>query len=186
MKREGRGGKSRQYPIAPPLAGGRFFFILLAVGLASAILIGRITLLQVIDRPFLQSQGDARTLRHEAIPAHRGMITDRNGEPLAISTPVVTLWANPQELPTDAIQRVMLAQALGMSLDDFESRVARYSNREFMYLRRQMTPDAAQRILDLRTPGVYPQREYKRYYPAGEVAAQILGVTNVDDVGQEA
>ena len=185
MKREGRGGKSRQYPIAPPLAGGRFFFILLAVGLASAILIGRITLLQVIDRPFLQSQGDARTLRHEAIPAHRGMITDRNGEPLAISTPVVTLWANPQELPTDAIQRVMLAQALGMSLDDFESRVARYSNREFMYLRRQMTPDAAQRILDLRTPGVYPQREYKRYYPAGEVAAQILGVTNVDDVGQE-
>lgn len=102
------------------------------------------------------------------------MITDRNGEPLAISTPVVTLWANPQELPTDAIQRVMLAQALGMSLDDFESRVARYSSREFMYLRRQMTPDAAQRILDLRTPGVYPQREYKRYYPAGEVAAQIL------------
>ena len=185
MKREGRGRKSRQYPIAPPLAGGRFFFILLAVGLASAILIGRITLLQVIDRPFLQSQGDARTLRHEAIPAHRGMITDRNGEPLAISTPVVTLWANPQELPTDAIQRVMLAQALGMSLDDFESRVARYSSREFMYLRRQMTPDAAQRILDLRTPGVYPQREYKRYYPAGEVAAQILGVTNVDDVGQE-
>ena len=185
MRREGRGGTSRQYPIAPPLAGGRFFFILLAIGLASAILIGRITLLQVIDRPFLQSQGDARTLRHETIPAHRGMITDRNGEPLAISTPVVTLWANPQELPTDAIQRVMLAQALGMSLDDFESRVARYSSREFMYLRRQMTPDAAQRILDLRTPGVYPQREYKRYYPAGEVAAQILGVTNVDDVGQE-
>ncbi|WP_404374808.1 peptidoglycan D,D-transpeptidase FtsI family protein [Vreelandella aquamarina] len=185
MRREGRGGKSRPYPIAPPLAGGRFFFILLAVGLASAILIGRITLLQVIDRPFLQSQGDARTLRHEAIPAHRGMITDRNGEPLAISTPVVTVWANPQELPTDAIQRVMLAQALGMTLDDFETRVARYSDREFMYLRRQMTPDAAQRILDLRTPGVYPQREYKRYYPAGEVAAQLLGVTNVDDVGQE-
>ncbi|QPI62710.1 peptidoglycan D,D-transpeptidase FtsI family protein [Vreelandella venusta] len=185
MKRESRGGISRQMPIAPPLAGGRFLFILIVVMLASVILVGRITLLQVIDRPFLQSQGDARTLRHEAIPAHRGMITDRNGEPLAISTPVVTLWANPQELPTDAIQRVMLAQALGMSLDDFESRVSRYSSREFMYLRRQMTPDAAQRILDLRTPGVYQQREYKRYYPAGEVAAQLLGVTNVDDVGQE-
>ncbi|ASK18292.1 MULTISPECIES: peptidoglycan D,D-transpeptidase FtsI family protein [unclassified Halomonas] len=185
MKRESRGGISRQMPIAPPLAGGRFLFILIVVMVASAILVGRITLLQVIDRPFLQSQGDARTLRHEAIPAHRGMITDRNGEPLAVSTPVVTLWANPQELPTDAIQRVMLAQALGMSLDDFESRVSRYSSREFMYLRRQMTPDAAQRILDLRTPGVYQQREYKRYYPAGEVAAQLLGVTNVDDVGQE-
>ncbi|TVP50884.1 MAG: penicillin-binding protein 2 [Halomonas sp.] len=184
--RDGRRGVvSRQQPIAPPLGGGRFFFILLAIGLASAILIGRITLLQVIDRPFLQSQGDARTLRHEAIPAHRGMITDRNGEPLAISTPVVTLWANPQELPDDAIQRIVLAQALGMSLDDFESRVARFSSREFMYLRRQMTPAAAQQILNLRTPGVYPQREYKRYYPAGEVAAQLLGVTNVDDVGQE-
>ncbi|MGO2990565.1 MAG: peptidoglycan D,D-transpeptidase FtsI family protein [Halomonadaceae bacterium] len=176
---------SRQQPIAPPLSGGRFVFILIMVGLVTCVLIGRITLLQVIDRPFLQSQGDARTLRHEAIPAHRGMITDRNGEPLAISTPVVTLWANPQELPSDGIQRFMLAQALGMSLDDFESRVERYRSREFMYLRRQMTPEAAQRILDLRTPGVYPQREYKRYYPAGEVAAQILGVTNVDDVGQE-
>lgn len=185
MRNGRRGVVSRQQPIAPPLGGGRFFFILLAVGLASAILIGRITLLQVIDRPFLQSQGDARTLRHEAIPAHRGMITDRNGEPLAISTPVVTLWANPQELPNDAIQRIMLAQALGMSLDDFETRVARFSSREFMYLRRQMTPAAAQQILNLRTPGVYPQREYKRYYPAGEVAAQLLGVTNVDDIGQE-
>ncbi|WP_350359612.1 penicillin-binding transpeptidase domain-containing protein [Vreelandella sp. SM1641] len=185
MRSERRGGTSRQAPIAPPLGGGRFVFILLAIGLASAILIGRITLLQVIDRPFLQSQGDARTLRHETIPAHRGMITDRNGEPLAISTPVVTLWANPQELPDDAIQRVMLAQALGMTLGDFEARVARFSEHEFMYLRRQMTPAAAQQILNLRTPGVYPQREYKRYYPAGEVAAQLLGVTNVDDVGQE-
>ncbi|MBT2773996.1 penicillin-binding protein 2 [Halomonas sp. ISL-60] len=185
MRSERRGGTSRQAPIAPPLGGGRFVFILLAIALASAILIGRITLLQVIDRPFLQSQGDARTLRHETIPAHRGMITDRNGEPLAISTPVVTIWANPQELPEDAIQRVMLAQALGMTLSDFESRVARFSEHEFMYLRRQMTPAAAQQILNLRTPGVYPQREYKRYYPAGEVAAQLLGVTNVDDVGQE-
>ncbi|MGP9767596.1 peptidoglycan D,D-transpeptidase FtsI family protein [Halomonas sp. AOP13-D3-9] len=185
MRSERRGGTSRQTPIAPPLGGGRFVFMLFAIGLASIILIGRITLLQVIDRPFLQSQGDARTLRHETIPAHRGMITDRNGEPLAISTPVVTLWANPQELPDDAIQRVMLAQALGMTLSDFESRVARFSEHEFMYLRRQMTPAAAQQILNLRTPGVYPQREYKRYYPAGEVAAQLLGVANVDDVGQE-
>lgn len=185
MSTQRRGVSSRQAPVAPPLPGGRFFFVMLLIGLAAAILIGRITLLQVIDRPFLQSQGDARTLRNEVIPAHRGMITDRNGEPLAISTPVVTLWANPQELPDDAIQRIVLAQALGMSLESFEARVARYSDHEFMYLRRQMTPEAAQRILDLRTPGVYPQREYKRYYPAGEVAAQLLGVTNVDDVGQE-
>ncbi|MCL7928879.1 peptidoglycan D,D-transpeptidase FtsI family protein [Halomonas llamarensis] len=185
MSRRARGVSSRAAPIAPPLAGGRFLLVLCAIVVVAAVLIGRITLLQVIDRPFLQSQGDARTLRHEAIPAHRGMITDRNGEPLAISTPVVTLWANPQKLTEDPVRRVVLAQALGMNLLDFEARLTRFSQHEFMYLRRHMTPQAAQHILDLRTPGVYAQQEYKRYYPAGEVAAQLLGVTNVDDVGQE-
>ncbi|MWJ26824.1 penicillin-binding protein 2 [Halomonas sediminis] len=176
---------SRESSVAPPLGRGRIILMLGLILVATAVLMGRVVLLQVVDRPFLQSQGDARTLRHEAIPAHRGMITDRNGEPLAISTPVVTLWANPQEIPEDAIQRMMLAQALGMSLENLDARLARYSEHEFMYLRRQMTPDDAQRVLNLRTPGVYPQREYKRYYPAGEVAAQLLGVTNVDDFGQE-
>ncbi|MGS2743156.1 peptidoglycan D,D-transpeptidase FtsI family protein [Halomonas sp. LS-001] len=176
---------SRAAPDVPALRGGRFFLVVVAIILVACVLIGRVALLQVVDRPFLQSQGDARTLRHEAIPAHRGMITDRNGEPLAISTPVVTLWANPQELPEDAIQRIVLARELGMELDAFEARIARFSEHEFMYLRRHMTPDDAQRVLNLRTPGVYSQQEYKRYYPAGEVAAQIIGVTNVDDQGQE-
>ncbi len=185
MNSKQRGGQVRSAPVAPPLGRGRFVVILLGIVLVAAVLIGRITLLQVIDRPFLQSQGDARTLRHETIPAHRGMITDRHGEPLAISTPVITLWANPQELPEDPVSRVVLAQALGMNLVDFDARVARYSEHEFMYLRRQMTPRAAQEVLDLRTPGVYSQKEYKRYYPAGEVAAQLVGVTNVDDKGQE-
>jgi cell division protein FtsI (penicillin-binding protein 3) len=180
-----RGGQARPAPVASALGYGRFVFILLAIGLVAAALIGRITLLQVIDRPFLQSQGDARTLRHEIIPAHRGMITDRHGEPLAISTPVMTLWANPQELPDDPVSRVVLAQALGLNLLDFDARVARYSRHEFMYLRRQMTPKAAQEVLNLGTPGVYSQQEYKRYYPAGEVAAQLVGVTNLDDKGQE-
>lgn len=185
MSHKQRGGQARSAPVAPPLGRGRFVVILLGIVLVAAVLIGRITLLQVIDRPFLQSQGDARTLRHETIPAHRGMVTDRHGEPLAISTPVITLWANPQELPEDPVSRVVLSQALGMNLVDFDARVARYSEHEFMYLRRQMTPEAAQEVLDLRTPGVYSQKEYKRYYPAGEVAAQLVGVTNVDDKGQE-
>lgn len=185
MSAKRRGGETRPASVAPPLGRGRFGFILLAIVIVAAVLIGRITLLQVIDRPFLQSQGDARTLRHETIPAHRGMITDRHGEPLAISTPVMTLWANPQELPEDPVSRVVLSQALGMSLVDFDARVARYSQHEFMYLRRQMTPKAAQEVLNLHTPGVYSQKEYKRYYPAGEVAAQVVGVTNVDDKGQE-
>lgn len=178
-------GRSAPSSVAPPLARWRFGFVLLGIAAVTVVLIGRITLLQVIDRPFLQSQGDARTLRHEAIPAHRGMVTDRYGEPLAISTPVVTLWANPQELPDDPVRRVVLAQALGMSLMDLDARVAHYSEREFMYLRRQMTPRAAQEVLDLHVAGVYSQREYKRYYPAGEVAAQLIGVTDVDDAGQE-
>lgn len=170
---------------ALPLRGGRFLLVVVTILLVAVVLIGRVTLLQLFDRPFLQNQGDARTLRHETIPAHRGMITDRNGEPLAISTPVVTLWANPQELPEDGIQQVLLAGELGINLEALQARLERYREHEFMYLRRHMTPDDAQRVLDLRLPGVYSRPEYKRYYPAGEVAAQILGVTNIDDQGQE-
>ncbi|EPC03845.1 cell division protein [Litchfieldella anticariensis FP35 = DSM 16096] len=176
---------SRRPPPMQPLGSGRYVFILVLVVLALGLLMGRIVDLHVIDRSFLQGQGDARTLRVEPISAHRGMITDRHGEPLAISTPVVSLWANPQELPPDNIQRLMLTRALGLDLDDFNARVERFSEREFMYLRRQMTPRAAQQVLDLDLPGVYSQNEYKRYYPAGEVTAQLLGVTNVDDQGQE-
>jgi cell division protein FtsI (penicillin-binding protein 3) len=161
----------------------RVMMTLVLVGLV--LLAGRIVDLHVFDRPFLQGQGDARTLRTDTIPAHRGMITDRHGEPLAISTPVVTLWANPQDLPVDDIQRLMLARALGQELETLNERIARYAEREFMYLRRRMTPEAAQRVLDLRIPGVHAREEYKRYYPAGEVTAQLLGVTNIDDIGQE-
>lgn len=168
-----------------PLGSGRYRFMVFVVMAALAVLVGRIVDLHVIDRLFLQGQGDARTLRVETIDAHRGMVTDRNGDPLAISTPVVSLWANPQELPKDDIQRLMLANALDVELDAFNERVARYADREFMYLRRRMTPAAAQPLLDMRIPGVYAQHEYKRYYPSGEVAAQLVGVTNVDDQGQE-
>ncbi|QJQ96411.1 MULTISPECIES: penicillin-binding protein 2 [Halomonadaceae] len=175
----------RRPPPIEPLGKGRYLLIVVLVLIGLGALSLRIVNLHVIDRPFLQGQGDARTLRVEAIGAHRGMITDRNGEPLAISTPVVSLWANPQELPEDNIQRLMLAQALRFDLDDFNERIERFSAREFMYLRRQLTPEAAQRVLDLRLAGVYAQNEYRRYYPSGEVTAQLLGVTNVDDIGQE-
>ncbi|MBB3143224.1 peptidoglycan D,D-transpeptidase FtsI family protein [Halomonas organivorans] len=168
-----------------PMGQARYRVMLGLVLLGLALLAGRIVDLHVFDRSFLQGQGDARTLRVDAIPAHRGMITDRHGEPLAISTPVVTLWANPQDLPDDGIQRLRLAQALGQDLDALNARIDRYAEREFMYLRRRMTPEAAQRVLDLRVPGVHKRAEYKRYYPAGEVIAQLVGVTNIDDQGQE-
>lgn len=186
MTTEVRSGVTpRRPPPMEPMGGFRYGLILFLVVLGLGLLVGRIAILHVVDRPFLQVQGDARTLRTDPIPAHRGMISDRNGEPLAISTPVVTLWANPGDVPEDRIQRLMLARALDVDPDALDARLERYSDREFMYLQRQMTPRAAQRVLDLRVPGVYAQNEYKRYYPAGEVAAQLLGVTNVDDVGQE-
>lgn len=168
-----------------PLGSGRYRFMLLIVLVALVALVVRIVDLHVIDRMFLQTQGDARTLRVETIGAHRGMITGRHGDPLAISTPVVSLWANPQELPADSIQRMLLARALALEPAELESRIARYAEREFMYLRRRMTPADAQPILDRRIPGVYAQHEYKRYYPSGEVTAQLVGVTNIDDRGQE-
>lgn len=168
-----------------PLGSGRYRFMVFIVLAALAVLVGRVVDLHVIDRMFLQGQGDARTLRVETIDAHRGMITSRHGEPLAISTPVISLWANPKELPADNIQRMMLAKALNMNLSELNARIERYAEHEFMYLKRRMTPADAQPVLDMRVPGVYAQHEYKRYYPSGEVAAQLVGVTNIDDRGQE-
>ncbi|ALM52139.1 peptidoglycan D,D-transpeptidase FtsI family protein [Halomonas huangheensis] len=181
-----RGGVTpRRPPPMDPMGKVRYVVMLLLVLIAMGLLAGRIVDLHVIDRNFLQVQGNARILRTDPIPAHRGMITDRHGDPLAVSTPVVTVWANPQDLPEDDVQLVLLAQALGQDLGQLKSRIEKYSDHEFMYLRRRMTPEAAQEILDLRVPGVHAREEYKRYYPAGEVVAQLLGVTNVDDQGQE-
>ena len=185
MSRERSTTSSRRAPNTGPAGRGRYLFLLTLIILALGALVGRITYLNVIDRDFLQNQGDSRTLRVEPINAHRGMITDRNGDPLAISTPVVTLWANPQELPDDPIRLATLARSLNMNPDALESRLERYANHEFMYLRRRLTPEAAQPALALDMPGVYAKDEYKRYYPSGEVAAQLVGVTDIDDQGQE-
>ena len=134
---------------------------------------------------FLQGQGLARTVRTESIPAYRGVITDSRGEPLAVSTPVVTLWANPQVIDSTSPGLTGLAKQLSMSRDELQQRLSRYSNKEFMYLARQMTPEQAEQVLRLEIPGVYGQDEYKRFYPAGEVTSQLVGFTNIDDRGQE-
>lgn len=147
---------------------------------------GRILFLQVLEvdggREFLKSQGAMRSVRTAEIPAYRGLITDRRGEPLAVSTPVISLWADPRVLSTVG-DLAPLASALGLDVDDLGTRLARYSGKRFMYLSRHHEPDAARRILDLRTPGVHWKREYRRFYPAGEVAAQLVGFTNVDGAG---
>jgi len=162
--------------------------ILLLIGLGG-LLVWRLVMLQVLDTErgyhFLQQQGNARSLRVEPIPAHRGIIKDRHGEALAVSTPVQTLWANPQVLLTEVEDLGPLARALNMSLDALHRKIAGVADREFVYLRRHMRPDDAERVLALGVPGVHARREYQRIYPAGEVAAHVVGFTNVDDAGQE-
>jgi cell division protein FtsI (penicillin-binding protein 3) len=153
------------------------------------LLVWRLVSLQVLDTErgyrFLQSQGDARSLRIEPIPPHRGIISDRHGEPLAVSTPVQSLWANPQVLATQLEDWKPLAAALGVGAAELKRRIASVASREFVYLRRRMSPAEAERVLTLNIPGIYSRREYQRFYPAAEVAAHVIGFTNVDDRGQE-
>ena len=155
------------------------------LGLASVGLVARAFDLQVVRKQFYQRQGDARFLREMPIPVSRGTIFDRNGEPLAVSTPVMSLWANPSEVLDNDERIPALAQALGVAPDELKARLAQRSDREFVYLRRQMAPEAAQAVLDLDIPGINGQREFKRYYPSGEVTSHVLGFTNIDDHGQE-
>jgi len=154
-------------------------------GLGGIAILARAVQLQLLDQEFLAREGDARHLRVATIAAHRGMITDRNGEPLAVSTPVDSLWANPAELVTATDRLPDLAEALHWSRDRLLELVTRNSEREFVYLVRHMPPHRAAEVLALNVAGVYSQREYRRYYPAGEVAGHVIGFTDVDDHGQE-
>jgi cell division protein FtsI (penicillin-binding protein 3) len=158
------------------------FGLLLA---AAGALVGRAVHLQLVDHGFLASQGDARFSRVATITAHRGNIVDRNGEPLAVSTPVDSVWVNPQELAGSIEQLPHLASALGADRAELTRRVSSNLDREFLYLARGMTPVDALRVRQLNLSGVYLAREYRRYYPAGEVTGHVLGFTSIDDVGQE-
>ncbi|MBA1271975.1 penicillin-binding protein 2 [Pseudomonas azotifigens] len=163
----------------------RFRLVLLLLALMIGAIVWRIVELQVFDQSFLKGQGDARSVRHIPIPAHRGLITDRNGEPLAVSTPVTTLWANPKELQSVRARWPELAKALGQDSATLARRLEQQASREFMYLVRGLTPEQGQAVIDLKIPGVYAQEEFRRFYPAGEVAAHVVGFTDIDDRGRE-
>jgi cell division protein FtsI (penicillin-binding protein 3) len=156
--------------------------VLAACGVA---LVARAVYLQVIDQAFLEREGDARILRTATLSANRGMIVDRNGEPLAVSTPVDTVTADPRKLAQVPQEFPRLAQALDRDPQWLARRVTSNLEREFVYLVRHMRPQDAARVRELGIPGVNTEREYRRYYPAGEVTGHLLGFTNVDDVGQE-
>lgn len=164
----------------------RWYAALLLVLLLFVVLSLRILSLQVMDTgrgaAFLKHQGAMRTVRNAELPAYRGVITDRRGEPLAVSTPVISLWAHPGQL--SASGRVAeLAVKLGLEPAELQEKLARYRGKQFMYLDRHMVPDAARSVLALNVQGVHPEREYRRFYPAGEVGAQLVGLTNVDGRG---
>lgn len=152
---------------------------------AATSLVARAVQLQVFNKDFLNQEADTRHLRVETIVAHRGAITDRNGEPLAISTPVDSVWANPKELAPAVDSVPQLAHVLGVEPQTLMRRITRSMDKEFVYLRRHMSPEKAAEALALKLPGVNVQREYRRYYPAGEVTGHLVGFTNIDDDGQE-
>lgn len=164
---------------------GRVALVTVFFALLAASLIARAVQLQVFNKDFLNQQADTRHLRTEKISAHRGTITDRNGEPLAISTPVDSVWANPQELAPAVDSVPGLARVLGIDPQTLMRRITRSMNKEFVYLKRHLSPEKAAEAMALNLPGVNVQREYRRYYPASEVVGHLVGFTNIDDVGQE-
>jgi len=154
----------------------------MAVALGLAV---RMAYLNVTERAFLQEQGDARSLRFETLAANRGIIFDRNGEPLAVSTPVWSIWLDPTQTTLSGIDVANLSRAVGVDARELTSKIGRYSRREFMFVKRRVSPQIAERVDALHIDGVHFEREYRRYYPAGETAAHVVGITNVDDQGQE-
>ncbi len=168
-----------------PLLRGRFLLVMGAVGCAMALLAFRGVDLQVLNKDFLQQQGTARHLRVVSIVAHRGSILDRDGEPLAVSTPVDSVWVEPKEFMRAKSRWGELARVLEMDRKQLEKMLAGREHRGFVYIKRRIAPSLAERVMALEIPGVSLQREYRRYYPAGEVTGHLLGFTDVDDVGLE-
>lgn len=148
------------------------------------VVAGRAFYLQGLNNDYLQGKGDAVANRNLTLPAQRGQVTDRHGQLLAISTPVESLWARPAELSLTGVQRAQLAKVLEVTPQELETRLARKTRGEFS-VRRPVTPEQAAKIATMGVPGLHLRREFRRYYPAGEVAAHVVGFTNVDDLGQE-
>lgn len=159
--------------------------VLGAMGLAACTVFGRAYQLQVVQRDFLTREGDRRALREIAVPAHRGAILDRSGQPLALSAPVESIWAVPAALLDAPAYVPPLAKLLGMKAGELKSLLSERRARQFVYLQRQMSPADADRVMRLAAPGVFSQREYRRFYPAGEVAGQLVGFCDIDGRGQE-
>ncbi len=165
------------------LPAWRMRVVLLLLMAGFLVLVGRAVYLQGVNKDFLREKGEARYSRVITLNANRGKILDRHGEPLAISSPVESVAASPRDVRAEPAQLARLAKLLDMPRAELDKKLA--EPRDFVYLKRQLAPDAADRVLRLNIPGVFLQREYRRYYPYGDQTAHLIGFTDVDDRGQE-
>lgn len=171
--------------VASAARSWRLILIFLLLVLIAGGIVSKLVSLYTLDQAFLQRQGDARSLRTTLIPAHRGVITDRNGEPLAVSAPVATIWADPSKADLQHPGLARLSVLLDMQKNDLLERLKANQAKQFIYLKRQVTPELAEQIDSLGVAGIHVDREYKRYYPTGEVATHLVGFTGIDGEGQE-
>ena len=174
--------KTQHHIVKLPAWRRRLLLIAILVGFAALFMRG--IYLQSLHKAFLQEKGDARYSRNLVLQAHRGKISDRNGELLAISSPVESVWASPPDVKISQQQKISLAKLLSIKTKDIDKKIAN-TKREFVYIKRRITPDLAAKVMSLEIPGVFLQREYKRFYPAGDVTAHLVGFTGIDDNGQE-
>ncbi len=163
----------------------RLIFIFIFFGTLLVILIWRMLDLTILDRQFLKHQGDARSIRVQTLPAYRGMVSDRTETTLAVSTPVESVWVNPKAFSANPLQLQQLAQLVNIPPEPLLARVHAADGKEFLFLKRQLDPSIASSIAELKIPGINFQQEFKRFYPEAESTAQLLGFTNIDDVGIE-
>lgn len=174
---------SKQHALDFPVRRKLLLGTLLA---AMLTLTGRAMYLQVFDKEFLQDKGDLQHIGIVDVPAYRGQIKDRNGEPLAISTPVQSIWMNMRQLKDSEKGKLgQMAKILGIADKDMQAFLKSEAGKRFVYVKRQINPDLADKVKALEISGVYFERAFKRYYPAGATAGHLLGFTNIDDSGQE-
>ena len=188
VKRNRKASGAKQN-VAPSLVHWRFVVVLAVVISVFVALAARAAFIQVIEPDELIQQGDSRTLRTRNMPTYRGIVTDRNGVELAVSVPVRAIYADPKVMhENDGFNEPRrwqaLADVLGQSVDKLQDKVAN-PKRRFVYLQRQVSPAMADYVDKLDIPGIYLRRESRRYYPTGEVSAQLIGITDVDDTGVE-
>ena len=195
---EKKGGRARNKQRRAPASGyshevgnwlkfWRLNFLLFLMFVCVGVIGWRLSSVQILNRSFFQNEGNNRTIRTVPLEASRGLILDRNGEPLAVSTPLTSIGINLKNMKLDRPEIQALADGLGLNGDVLASRIQNNlrMGRNFIYVKRHLPPAEATRVLDLGVPGVESRTEYQRFYPQGEVAAHIVGFSNVDDVGQE-